>query len=189
MVGPSAWIAQIPFMLGIGRAGSETAVAVRTVGELAWRGTAAVLAMVLSTVGVRAGTPPRATDLATGTRATSTQTLVVAGGTAGDGMHPGHAGSATGDDPDPGHGGGSADGSGADGSGGGGSGSGGGGTTGAVDTVTDTVDSATGTVSDAVDTVTGTVNSTVDQTTSTVTDATDTVTDTVTDAAGSLLGP
>jgi HD-GYP domain-containing protein (c-di-GMP phosphodiesterase class II) len=190
MVGPSAWIAQVPFMLGIGRAGSETAVAVRAAGELAWRGTVAVLAVALSTVGVRAGAPPVRSSLAEGARRSSPPTLVD-GTTSGGGMHHGHDHAAAADADGSGghHGDGPGDGS----AGGDGSGSSGG--TGSDGGTAGTVDTVTGTVSDAADTVTGTVNSTVEDVGSAVNDTTDAVTstvtdatDTVTDAAGSLLG-
>jgi HD-GYP domain-containing protein (c-di-GMP phosphodiesterase class II) len=47
-VGPASWIAQVPFMLGIGRAGSEAVAVVRTGSEVAARAVSALLAVTLS---------------------------------------------------------------------------------------------------------------------------------------------
>jgi putative nucleotidyltransferase with HDIG domain len=60
MVGPTAWIAQVPFMLGLGRAGTETVAAVRTASDVAVRALTAVVALALSVAtGVaRAPAPP-----------------------------------------------------------------------------------------------------------------------------------
>jgi hypothetical protein len=47
-VGPASWIAQVPFMLGIGRASSEAVAVVRTGSEVAVRALSALLAVTLS---------------------------------------------------------------------------------------------------------------------------------------------
>jgi hypothetical protein len=58
MVGPTAWIAQVPFMLGLGRAGPETVVAVRTAGDVAVRALTAVVARAPASPLDRGGSPP-----------------------------------------------------------------------------------------------------------------------------------
>jgi len=198
MVGPAAWVAQVPFMLGVGRAGSETVTAVRTAGELAWRGAAAVLAVTLSAAGV-AGRPSTAPIAMSGPRAATATALATSTATSeGHGGAPSAtegdaSGGSTGVGGTPSESGGSS--SDPAGSAGGGSG----GSTDAVSSTTDTVSDTTNTVGGAVgstvDQTTSTVDSTVDQTTSTVSDVTNSTTDTVTDTttdvtntAGSLLG-
>jgi HD domain len=60
-VGPASWIAQVPFMLGLGRAGSEAIAVVRTASDVALRAVSALLAVTLSGAAGAAKPPISAT--------------------------------------------------------------------------------------------------------------------------------
>jgi putative nucleotidyltransferase with HDIG domain len=208
MVGPAAWIAQVPFMLGIGRAGTETVVAVRTAGELATRAVVAFLAVALS--GVAAGARPAIADATYGREGAGSARLTTAG-LASEGDASASVTSASTDATTAGTGsnrsGGGGPGAGAesDGSTSGGSTSGGatsGGSTSdgsgsgpladaastAGAAVGNTVDTATGSVDQTVDTATGSVDQTVDTASGAVDTATGAVDQTVDSATGAASG-
>jgi hypothetical protein len=79
MVGPTAWIAQVPFMLGLGRAGTETVVAVRTASDLAARALTALVAVALSVATGVARAPASPLGAVRGRAISAAPTVIEAG--------------------------------------------------------------------------------------------------------------
>jgi len=181
MVGPAAWVAQIPFMLGIGRAGSETVVAVRAAGEIATRAVAAFLAVALSgaaaTPALADGTRGREAGASTGVTTLAADATSASGSTS-SAAAVSSEGSASGAAGSKGPGGGAP---------GSASSSGVGSTTergaGSVSGTANAVDQAVDAASGAVDQTVGAATDAVDQTVDTATGAVDQTVDTATGAA------